>query len=82
MTSAVGLRAEVSVDRKAVDIRRGDGSPVLTHRIAVGQRPSIHPLHAPVGDGILTEDTPGHHPWQHELYTGFNLVNCIGFWKE
>ncbi len=82
MTTAVGLRAESSADRTAVHIGRVNGTPLLTHRIRVGQRPSIHPLHAPVGTGILTEDSPGHHPWQHGLYTGFNLVNGIGFWKE
>lgn len=82
MTTGSGLRAETSPDRAAVHISRGDGTPRLTHRIGAGQRPSIHPLHAPVGDGILTEDSPAHHPWQHGLYTGFNLVNGIGFWKE
>jgi hypothetical protein len=37
---------------------------------------------APDGQGILTEDTPGHHPWQHGLYTGLNDVNGVGFWTE
>lgn len=82
MTTGSGLRAETTADNAAIHIRREGGAPLLTHRIEVGQRPSIHPLHAPVGDGILTQDSPAHHPWQHGLYTGFNLVNGIGFWKE
>ncbi len=82
MTNGTGLLAEVSAGRTSVHIGRRDGTPLLTHRIGAGQRPSIHPLHAPDGDGIFTEDAPPHHPWQHGLYTGFNLVNGIGFWKE
>ena len=37
---------------------------------------------APDGIGELTQDAPTHHPWQHGLYTGFNLVNGVGFWRE
>ena len=76
------LQVESSRDNQLVEIRRGNGTPLLTHRIQANQRPSIHPIHAPDGNGILTEDAPSHHPWQHGLYTGFNLVNGIGFWKE
>ena len=45
-------------------------------------RPYIHPLRAPKAGGILTENAPGHHPWQHGLYVGLNDVNGIGFWTE
>lgn len=76
------LRAELSRDNQCVEIRRQDGAHLLSHRIVADQRPSIHPIHAPDGNGVLTEDAPSHHPWQHGLYTGFNLVNGIGFWKE
>lgn len=82
MTMGSRLRVQTSSDNEAVHIQREDGVPLLTHRIQAGQRPSIHPLHAPDGNGIYTEDSPPHHPWQHGLYTGFNLVNGIGFWKE
>jgi hypothetical protein len=82
MVSGSHLQAEASQDKQHVHIRRTDGTPLLTHRIRADQRPSIHPIHAPDGNGVLTEDSPSHHPWQHGLYTGFNLVNGIGFWKE
>ncbi len=30
----------------------------------------------------MTENSPGHHPWQHGLYTGMHHVNGFGFWLE
>ncbi|MGB0603661.1 MAG: PmoA family protein [Candidatus Latescibacterota bacterium] len=56
--------------------------PVLVQEAPAQGRPYIHPLHAPKGSGILTENAPGHHPWQHGLYVGLNDVNGIGFWTE
>jgi hypothetical protein len=82
MSAAAGLRARVSADNQELRIERASGGHLLTHRVFAGQRPSIHPINAPDGVGILTEDSPSHHPWQHGLYTGFNLVNGIGFWRE
>ena len=76
------LTAETTADNQAVHVSRADGTPLLTHRIAPGQRPFIHPLHAPDGNGVYTQDRPAHHPWQRGLYTGFNLVNGIGFWRD
>jgi hypothetical protein len=82
MSVPPALAAQVSDNNQEIHIRRANGAPLLTHRVRAGQRPSIHPIIAPDGNGVLTEDAPSHHPWQHGLYTGFNLVNGIGFWKE
>jgi hypothetical protein len=82
MSPAARLTATYGTDDRTVRVNRGDGSALLVHRVGEGQRPSIHPLYAPEGDGVYTQDSPAHHPWQHGLYTGFNLVNGIGFWKE
>lgn len=82
MPTLTSLRVQASHHNQVVEIERSDGTPLLTHRIQTDRRPSIHPIHAPDGSGVLTEDSPSHHPWQHGLYTGFNLVNGIGFWKE
>jgi hypothetical protein len=82
MTGASRILANVTGNGAAVHVSRADGTPLLTHRIAPGERPSIHPLHAPDGNGIYTQDRPAHHPWQRGLYTGFNLVNGIGFWRD
>ena len=75
------LQVRVSGDNQHVEIRRNVGTALLRHRIHSNTRPSIHPIYAPDGVGIVTQDSPSHHPWQHGLYTGFNLVNGIGFWK-
>ncbi len=76
------LRATVESDGQIVNISRGDGTPLLTHRVPRDRRPTFHPIMAPDGVGVLTEDGPAHHPWQHGLYTGFNLVNGFGFWRD
>jgi hypothetical protein len=63
--------------------RAGQAEPLLVQHAAPGLRPHLHPLLAPDGrGGTLTEDAPGHHPWQHGLYVGLNDVNGVGFWKE
>jgi hypothetical protein len=59
-----------------------DGESVLEQRVGPGQRPFIHPIRVPLGAGVLTEDAPAHHPWQHGLYIGLNDVNGVGFWTE
>lgn len=56
--------------------------PFLTQHAQADQRPYIHPLLAPDGCGVLTENTPDHHPWQHGIYVGLNQINGYGFWLE
>lgn len=63
-------------------LTRDSGEHILTHQIRPNHRPYVHPITAPDGVGVLTQDSPDHHPWQHGLYTGLNLVNGEGFWKE
>jgi len=62
--------------------RQGIPSPLIVQHAAPHHRPFIHPLRPPDGIGVLTEDAPIHHPWQHGLYTGLNDVNGVGFWCE
>ena len=68
--------------RRGVVNEADSNIPVLVQEAPAQGRPYIHPLHAPKGSGILTENAPGHHPWQHGLYVGLNDVNGIGFWTE
>ena len=68
--------------RRGVVNEADSNMPVLVQEAPEQGRPYIHPLHAPKGSGILTENAPGHHPWQHGLYVGLNDVNGIGFWTE
>lgn len=56
--------------------------PLLVQNAFRDKRPYIHPILAPDGNGILTEDSPPHHTWQHGLYIGLNDVNGVGFWTE
>jgi hypothetical protein len=62
--------------------RPGQAAPLLVQRAQPDRRPYIHPILSPDGSGVLTEDAPAHHPWQHGLYVGLNDVNGIGFWTE
>jgi len=62
--------------------REGGGRPILVQNARPDFRPYIHPILAPDGNGILTEDAPEHHPWQHGLYVGLHQVNGINFWEK
>lgn len=62
--------------------RAPDAEPLLIQHARPHYRPYIHPILAPDGRGVLTEDAPPHHPWQHGLYVGLNDVNGVGFWTE
>lgn len=73
---------EITAGNKEVKVSRAGGAPVLTHRLPAAARPTFHPIVAPDGKGVMTEDKPPHHVWQQGLYTGFNLVNGIGFWRN
>ncbi|MBC8103235.1 MAG: PmoA family protein [Cytophagales bacterium] len=63
-------------------LRTEDGSVLLVQNALPDTRPFLHPIATPDGAGILTEDSPPHHPWQHGLYVGMNAVNGVGFWTE
>ncbi|MFC4777118.1 PmoA family protein [Paenibacillus sp. GCM10023252] len=71
------------VDGNRLHIYRKDNPiPIVTQQADFHHRPFLHPIVAPDGIGVLTEDKPAHHPWQHGLYIGLNDVNGIGFWCE
>jgi hypothetical protein len=75
------LRVEHS--EQSISIFRGNQSePLIIQHAVTHKRPYIHPIAAPDGKGILTEDSPPHHPWQHGLYVGLNDINGVGFWEE
>jgi hypothetical protein len=72
-----------SHDPHRIEIFIGDATtPCVTQHAAPNHRPFIHPLLAPDGSTVLTEDAPAHHPWQHGLSAGLNDVNGAGFWTE
>ncbi|MCW5548578.1 MAG: PmoA family protein [Opitutaceae bacterium] len=81
MSSPETLQAEGDA-RRLVLRRRGSLHPLLVQHAPADRRAFIHPLAVPDGGGVLTEDEPPHHPWQHGLYVGLNDVNGTGFWTE
>ena len=75
------LKQKATPDRVEI-FRSEQKAPILVQHSKADTRAYIHPIVAPDGNGILTEDTPSHHPWQHGLYVGLNEVNGVGFWTE
>lgn len=75
------IRVE-SLDEWIRIYRQGENSPILVQNAEKDKRPFIHPIIAPDRVGVLTENAPIHHLWQHGLYVGLNDINGIGFWSE
>ena len=80
--SAAPLLTELTSDNRLLIRRAGAPAPLLIQNARADSRPFIHPLAAPDGNGVLTEDSPAHHKWQHGLYVGLNQVNGHDFWKR
>ena len=81
-TSAAPLQTERTSDNRLIIRRAGAAEPLLIQHARADFRPYIHPIMAPDGNGVLTEDSPGHHKWQHGLYVGLNKVNGHDFWMR
>jgi len=71
----------VDYDEHRCEVFRGD-QQLLVQNAPSAARPFLHPIRLPGMAGVLTQDAPAHHPWQHGLYIGLNDVNGVGFWKE
>ncbi|HET7178172.1 MAG TPA: DUF6807 family protein, partial [Chryseosolibacter sp.] len=72
----VTLRAKINREGDVINVfRNGDDDPVLTQHAQRDFRPYIHPIVAPDGNGVLTENSPDHHKHQTGLYWGFTRVN-------
>lgn len=78
--SSPALSAEHRPER--ISISRSGSVTLVTQHAPTGQRPFLHPIVAPDGNGTLTENEPPHHPWQHGLYIGLNDVGGVGYWTE
>ncbi len=74
-------QVQVDVQRQYVRCMNGN-IMLLEQRCDAGRRPYIHPLRPCDGQGILSEDSPDHHPWQHGIYTGLHGVNGSDFWLD
>ncbi|WP_373495133.1 DUF6807 family protein [Aquiflexum sp.] len=59
--------------------------PILTQIAKQNERPYIHPLITPDGNGVMTEYRPSHHPHQTGIYWGLKKVNGRDYfmnWKD
>lgn len=57
-------------------------NPLLVQTVNAQFRPYIHPIVAPDGKGILTENSPDHHQHQTGIYWGFTHVNQRDFFHN
>lgn len=74
------FRVEHDRDAGTISVfRSGEAEPSLVQHVRESDRPYIHPIVAPDGNGILTEYRPAHHPHQTGLYWGLKEVNGRDF---
>jgi hypothetical protein len=55
--------------------RAGAKDAILTQVAKADERPYLHPIIAPDGNGVITQYRPEHHPHQTGIYWGLKLVN-------
>jgi putative membrane-bound dehydrogenase-like protein len=78
-----GLTAVLNETAGTVSIsREGHATAIVTATASPDARPYIHPIAAPDGKGVLTEDSPSHHKHQTGLYWGFTRVNGRDFFHN
>jgi hypothetical protein len=66
-----------------ISVFRKDGKvPILTEMAKKDNRPYLHPIIAPDGNGIMTEYRPSHHLHQTGIYWGLKLVNGRDFFMN
>jgi len=79
------IKVESSEQRLVVRTQlpgRSDWIELAAYAMQTNSRPYLHPVRAPSGRVVLTEDRPVDHPWQHGIFTGFHRVNGFNYWKE
>ena len=62
--------------------RESGTEPILTQVALPDQRPYLHPILAPDGNGVITEYRPAHHPHQTGIFWGLKLVNGRDFFMK
>ena len=60
----------------------GSTEPIVTQHARAGDRPYIHPITTPDGNGILTQYRPEHHPHQTGLYWGLKELNGRDYFMQ
>ena len=62
--------------------RKNSKEPILSQVSKKDNRPYIHPIIAPDGNGIMTQYRPSHHLHQTGIYWGLKLVNGRDFFMN
>lgn len=78
VASAEAVPLEIRSDKGAdtFSVFKADSEqPILTQHARPDHRPYLHPIVAPDGNGVLTQNSPQHHPHQTGIYWGFTRVN-------
>lgn len=78
VTSAYSEHLHLIQDDDAQTIsvyREGNDTAFLVQNAKADFRPFIHPIVAPDGKGVFTQNSPGHHKHQTGLYWAFTGVN-------
>ena len=82
---ALETRLSIRQDERAGTIsvfRENATEPLAVQNAGAGFRPYLHPIMAPDGKGVLTENNPAHHPHQTGLYWGFTRINGRDFFHH
>ncbi|MFD2203346.1 DUF6807 family protein [Shivajiella indica] len=83
---AIPLRIKQDADSQSIKVFHDQSNdPILTQVNRKDERPYIHPLIAPDGNGVMTEYRPSHHPHQTGIYWGLKKVNGRDYfinWKD
>ncbi|MGH9311527.1 MAG: DUF6807 family protein, partial [Vicinamibacterales bacterium] len=77
-TASAAANLTASHDEAAGTIaifRTGEREPLVTQHARPDMRPFLHPIAAPDGRGVATENGPAHHPHQTGSFWGFTRVN-------
>ncbi len=75
-SSAESLRLRLDEQAHTIEvIGPSSEEPIVTQHAKPDHRPFLHPVVAPDGKGVLTQNSPSHHPHQTGIYWGFTRVN-------
>lgn len=82
--AAAGLRIQHDEEAGTIEVflRNGPDEPLITQHARAGDRPYIHPILAPDGNGVLTQYRPEHHPHQTGLYWGLKELNGRDYFMQ
>lgn len=80
---AEGLKLVKDEQRSVIEVFDDPGrEPLVVQNARPDFRPYLHPIMAPDGKGVLTEDQPGHHKHQTGLFWGFTRLNGRDFFHH